>query len=293
MDVKAKAQSTIVLGAHSSRNPRKSIKNSPSLYLPHYPHQHVTDHNRNRDRSRATVRQMSITAGGRRPMRESADPLEAMAGTSPRTQVRKASGSMPDSRPTRSRPDRKPARARTCDEDDSDDVFGVGIGASWEPDLEASKDKIRIQGFLNGKHREHAIAIREPHRRIRPRDNLNDIFEGMRAQKYPTRARPEAAIRNVLPSGMTKSMPAFEHYAALLISSTRAREAFVSLDERSSAAAGAESDKESSRFKNGGHCRMIRQRSMERLNAEVGKLGRSCWEEEVKASERNALAGLV
>lgn len=232
MDVKAKAQSTIVLGAHSSRKSRDSIKNIPSLYLPHYPRQHITGHTYEEYRGCKIAGHESTTPRGRKPMRESADPQVAMVGTSPRTQVRKPSSLIPTPHPTGSKPKKKSASAGLYEEDDSDDVFGIGIGGS--SNLEAKASEIRIQGFLNGKHREHATAIKEPHRRIRPCDNLNDIFEGMRALQKLSSIRPEASERNG-PLAMTKSVSAVGHYAAILISSTRSREALVSLGERSSA----------------------------------------------------------
>jgi len=130
---------------------------------------------------------------------------------------------MPDPRPTRSKPDNQTAGARNCEEDDSDDVFGIGIEASSKLDVEACKEETSIQRVRGGKHRAHSTAIKAPHRRIGPRDNLQDIFEGMRAQRRPLSTQPETNVS----SDVSRSRSAFEHYMEFVISSTRAREALI------------------------------------------------------------------
>lgn len=232
--------------------------------------------------------QNSTAVGNRRPRRASTDTQVAKVGTSPRTQVRTAPGAMLGSRSTKSGPDGQTAWARMCEEDD---VFDIGSGASSKLDAKASKEEISIQRVLKGKHREHSTAIKQPHRRIRPCDNLNDTFEEIRAQNRPLSTRPEPP-KTHSPLNMTKPVSAWEHYMEFVISSTRARQALVSFREQVSAEPSDEDDEEVGRFKDDELCRLVIQRSIERLIAEAENLERSCLGREVNALERKARAGL-
>jgi hypothetical protein len=200
---------------------------------------------------------------------------------------------MPHPRPTRSKPDRQTAGTRNCEEDDSDDVFGIDIGGSSLLNVETGKEETSIQRVRGGKHRAHSTAIKAPHRRIGPRDNLKDIFEGMRAQRRPLSTRPETPKSDIT-SDMTKLESAFRHYTKCVISSTRARKALVSFGERISAELNHDDAKEAGRFKDDVFGRLVIRKSIEKLIAEAENLDRS-WllGREVNAMERKVRSELV
>jgi hypothetical protein len=218
-------------------------------------------------------------------MRASADTQVAKA----RTQVRQESGLMPHPRPTRSEPDNQTTGARNCEEEDSDDVFGIGSDASSKLDAKASREEIDVQRVLGGKHRAHSIAIKAPHRRIRPRDNLNDIFEGMRSQRRPLSTQPETNVS----SDVSRSRSAFEHYMEFVVSSTRAMKALVSFGERISTESSDNSGSKASRVKADELYRLVIQRSIKKLITKAENLDRSCWGREVSALKRKVRSELV
>ncbi len=196
---------------------------------------------------------------------------------------------MPHPRPTRSEPDNQTAGARTCEEDDSDDFFGIGIEASSKLDAKASREEIGVQKVLGGKHRAHSIAIKAPYRRIRPRDNLNDIFEGMRAQGRPLSTQPETKVS----SDISMSRSRFKHYTESVFSSTRARKALASVGERVSAEPSHDDEKEAGRFKDDVFGPLVIRKSIEKLIAEAENLDRN-WllGREVNAMERRVRSEL-
>ena len=218
-------------------------------------------------------------------MSASADTQVAKA----RTPVRQESGLMPHPRPTRSEPDNQTAGARTCEEDDSDDFFGIGIKASSKLDAKASREEISVQKVLGGKHRARSTAIKAPYRRICPRDNLNDIFEGMRAQGRPLSTQPEPKVSSYM------SMPRsrVKHYTESVFSSTRARKALASFGERVSAEPSHDDEKEAGRFKDDVFGPLVIRKSIKRLIAEAENLDRN-WllGREVNAMERRVRSEL-
>jgi len=275
MDLKAKPRSTTAVDLRSSRRSRDSIVKAPSLYLSHCQRQHALDRNPQRARGGETVRQNITTPGDRRLMRASADTQVAKA----RTPVRQESGLMPHPRPT-----------RTCEEDDSDDVFGIGIKASSKLDAKASREEIGVQRVLGGKHRAHSIALKAPYRRIRTRDNLNDIFEGMRAQGRPLSTQPEPKVS----SHMSMSRSRAKHYTESVFFSTRASKALASVDERVSAEPSHDDEKEAGRFKDDFFGPLVIRKSIKKLIAEAENLDRS-WllGRDVNAMERKVRSELL
>lgn len=219
------------------------------------------------------------------PMKNSSVIPVAKVDAGPRTQIRKELGSLPGPELARPKPDTKTVQERICAQDD---VFGSGDGAGVEPDAKLGKDQISTQGGLNEKHRERSTAIKQPRRRPHPRDNLNDIFESMRAHEVPPSIKPESTKAHI-PSDVTKLMSAWEHYMEFVISSTRARAALISFHERTFAEPG---DHDEGRFKDDALCRLVIQRSIERLVAEAENLERSFLGREVDALELKARARL-
>jgi len=197
---------------------------------------------------------------------------------------------MPDPRPTRSKPDNQTAGARNCEEDDSDDVLGIDIGGSSLLNVETGKEEIGVQRVLSGKHRARSTAIKALHRRIGPRDNLQDIFEGMRAQRRPLSTQPETKVS----SDVSRSRSAFKHYTESVFSSTRARKALVSFGEQVSAESSDDGGSEACRVKADVFGRLVIRKSIEKLIAEAGILDRS-WllGREVNAMERKACSELI
>lgn len=286
MDPKAKPKPQKAVLTRATRGTKDSVADSPRLYLSRYPRQHMINHKYNQERNRKAIDPNSAAVRTWMPMRNPSVIPVAKVGAGPRTQVHEELGLMPGPEPARSEPDTKTAQERICAKDD---VFGTGIDAGAKPDAKHGKDEIGTQGVLKGRHREHSTAVKQPHRRPRPQDNLNNIFEAMRAQRQIPSIEPEPT-KTYMSFDLTKPTSAWEHYMEFVISSTRARAALVSFRERTFAEPRHHDD---SRFKDDALFRLVIQRSIERLVAEAENLERSCLGREVDALERKARARLI
>ncbi len=211
MDLKAKPQSQKAVGSRSTKD---YMANNPSLHRSHYPRPHG---NHNRERNGKAIHPDSTAVRNRGPIGVAADIQLAKT----RTRVLRALEPMPRPRPTASKPDNQAAVAKVREQDDVDDVFGVGVDPYSKLDAKISRKE---SGVGSRNHRAHATAIITPHRRIRARDNLSDVFEKMRPQKRLPSTQPGADV--------SMSRAAFEYYLGFVLSSARVREALVGFGKR-------------------------------------------------------------
>lgn len=261
MDLKAKPEYQKALDTRPTRKMKDSIAYNPSLYPSHYPRQHATGHHDNRERNGKSIDPNARAVRNRRAMGVAADIPVAKA----RIPLRGEANLMPHSRPAIPKPDTQTTKAKLREEDDSDDVFSINTPNS-KLGTKASEEEI---GCQRGNHRAHATAIAAPHRRVRARDNLTDIFERMRVKRQIPNTRPG--------SDVSMSMAAFEHYMEVVISSARAREALTSFGEREAAECGDEEGSEDGRVRADELYRLVIQKLVEVLVAEAEIVGRSCW----------------